>query len=98
MDNFFPGFCGGCVTGQAPRHASAEPEACHVARSFPKFMCRVSIPAQKEKGAGFKTRGGMRLPLVAARAWAWIGGGAGFRRWVHSLYYGQTKTEIELAT
>ena len=36
---------------------------------FRKFVCRVSTPAQKEKGAGFKTQGGRRLPLVAACAW-----------------------------
>jgi hypothetical protein len=45
------------VTGQSPRHASAEPEACHGACFLLRLACRVSIPAQKEKGAGFKTRG-----------------------------------------
>ena len=55
-------------TGQPPRHASAEPEARHVACFFRRFVCRVSTPAQQEKGAGIKTRVGRRLPLVAVCA------------------------------
>ena len=62
--NRSPGVCDDCVAVQPPRHASAEPEARHVTSFLLRLVCRVSSPAQKEKGAGFKTRG-RGLPLVA---------------------------------
>jgi hypothetical protein len=56
--------------GQPPRHASAEPEAWHVACFLLRLVCRVLIPPPEGRGgAELKTRGGMRLPLVAACAW-----------------------------
>jgi len=60
--------------GVTVRTLSSRRAACsrHVVCFFRRFVCRVSIPAQKEKGAGFKTRGsaasvGRRLRAACLR-------------------------------
>lgn len=64
-----------CAGWQPPRHASAEPEACHVAC----FLTAVGLPrfdpGPEGEGGRVQNAGEVRLPLVAVCAWrclVWI--------------------------